>query len=429
MANVSPRSFLAPRRARGFTLIELMVVLAITAVILVYQAQRAKADAEDVLTTAAADNIGTLGKALAVYISSNTATLSSAANTAVTVATLQGATACGTASCLTSTFQPPAWSGGYTMRVRRLGASAPFQFEALACTSTGWQINGALRGDLVGAAVSKVGGAGAMTYDATSGAYPNRSGTPLGIANYPASNLPAQLCYFVSQSTMALDLMYLRTDGSNQMNAALNMGGNTINAAGTVNATSVLASGLVRGGSVTATGALSGGTLGVGGAATIGGAANVTGHITTNGGVTATGNIATSSGVMASGDITTFNNVVATNDVLITSLPARASGPLTSSLKSLAPKLVELYSHIVTYDGQVVPAPACPAGGTPQVFILPHVATGNAVGGSWGSEVRMSGAGPWTVIARDAQGYRIGINSPAIPSANFSAIVRTFCTF
>ena len=425
------RSTTAHRLARGFTLIELIVVLAIMALISIYMVNRAKVEAEDRLTTAAADNIKQLGQSLASYISNNIPLLSGPAFTDVTQAQLKAASACGTASCLSSTFQAPAWTGGYAMRVRKLGSSAPFQFEALVCSLNGWVVNTTTRGDLVGAAVHKVGGAGAMTYDTANGAYPSGTGTPLGIANYPASNRTAQLCYFVSQSTTALDLLYLRTDGTNMMNAALNMNGNNIAAAN-----NITASGLANVGSVQAAGAVNAGgniysATGLGS----GGFASVVGH-TTTGSLSSVGDVSVGGNAGVSGSVWTSNvyasqNLVATEDVWISSLTSRNSAPNSTSVKSLLPKLVELYNYIVTYDGQPVPVPACPAGGTPQVFILPHVATGVAGGGMWGSEIRMAGpaGGVWTVVARDSHGLRIGINSSDIPAANFTAIVRTFCTF
>lgn len=455
-------------RQRGFTLIELMVVLAIVALIAVYQANKAKVDAENLQTTAAADNIKTLGLGLASYISNNTAALSGAATTPVTVATLQGAAACGTAPCMTTSFAPPGWAGGYTMLVRRLGASAPYQFEALACSNNGWVINGVTRGDLVGAAVQKIGGAGAMTYDTVNGAYPNGSGTPLTIAAYPASNAIAKLCYYVSQSTTAMDMLYLRTDGTNQMNGALNMGTHAIN-----NATSITASGNIAstggsitaasnvsaGGSITAAGNMTasgtvtgqtlasntsismgaGGTLSSAGRMHIQAAewlylqpwSNVHGSQTYIGGGGGSGSLRVYGDASVNGSVDAGGNVQAANDVLITSLGGRPSAPGVTSVKALLPKLVELYNYTVTADGQQVPVPACSTGGTPQVFILPHVATGTAGGGMWGTEIRMTGpaGGVWTTVARDSHGLRIGVNSADIPAGNFTAIVRTFCTY
>lgn len=475
-----PMSTKTFNRFRGFTLIELMVVLAIAALVAVYAAQKMREATEEQLAKASADNIKTLGLALETFISSNIAVLGAGVNPRdVTVLELQAANSCGAGQCLSTTFGASPWSGGYTMRIRRLTATAPFQFEALACTTNGWQIAGALRNDLVGRAAQLVGGAAGMTYDTTSGAVGRTWGpTPsTTVANYPFTNVAGKLCYFVSQTVNALDQLYLRTDGGNRMNAALQMNSNgivgatTVDASGAVNVGSLTstgpvtaagnistATGTVSGSNVTATnnvtagGTVSGGTLtstgdiNLGPGRTLQSAGRI--HIqagehlylqphtnasagqTFVGGGSGAGNLNVI-GTATAQNVTANNNVTATNDVVINTLTSRPTAPTVTSVKALLPRLVELQNHIITRHGQLVPVPACSAGGTAQAFILPHVATGTAANGWWGTDVRMGGpsGGNWNVIALDSAGGQIGVNSTMVPATNFGAIVRTFCAY
>lgn len=456
-------------RVGGFTLLELVIVLAITAIGIVWAAQRKKEELENNLAVASGDNIEVLGQSLANYISNNTAVLAGAASTAVTVANLQGATACGTTYCLSPTFGPMPWMGGYTTLVRRIGGAAPYQFEALACTNNAWTISGTTRGDLVGTAVKRVGGPAGMTYDAVSGAVGSSGAWAVTVANYPATNAAGRLCYYVSQSVNTLDQLYLRTDGTNKMNAALQMNGNAIAGATTINATGTATVGAVTtGGAVTAGSVSTSGAVSATGNVTSGGTVqgtNVTATSTVTGAqLTSTGNINIGSGGIlqstgrmhiqagenlylqpwsnasgsptivggggGSGNLTVINdlnvshNANVTNDVTISSLTSRANAPATTSVSALLPTLVEVNSVAITADGQAIAVPSCPSGGAPRIFAFPQTVRGPVNAGNWGADIHIAGplGGPWTSYARDSAGAPL----TAGPTL---ALARIFCAY
>ncbi|MCZ8256956.1 MAG: prepilin-type N-terminal cleavage/methylation domain-containing protein [Polaromonas sp.] len=464
---------------RGFTLIELIVVLAIVGTLVVIQATRLRDQELERLADNTADNMKELGEAIKVYVASNRPALEANATTAVTVTMMQGATACGTSPCLGGTFAPVNWTGGYTTLVRRIGAAAPFQFEALACTNNTWTEGANVRTDMLGRAVNRIGGSGGLTYDAT-GAFGNGGTWTAPVANFPAANVAGKLCFFVSQTVGSLDLLYLRTDGTNAMNGNLRMNNNAINDASTITANGLGTFGSVNSGDINSTGQIvaagqvSGATLNAGTNITAGGTVTATGNITSsaglvgatlnttgdatvggnvnvspNGFVQSTGRLNIQSGTDhvylqpnangagsltivggsgGSGNMVVNNNVDVTNtmtagnDVRITSLTARATPPSTTSLKELAPNLVEVASHALTADGQAIPVPACAGGGQPRVFVIPQMARGQVQLGNWGADIRASGpmGGPWTVVARDSQNNTL---------PNFTALARTFCTY
>ncbi|MEJ6002613.1 prepilin-type N-terminal cleavage/methylation domain-containing protein [Paucibacter soli] len=437
-------------RIYGFTLVELMVVLAISGMIAVYVAQRAREAAEDRLTASSADNAIMLGKALAIHMSNNTAVLAGAAATLPTVADLQLPNSCGPgASCLASTFQPSSWMGGWTMKITRIGAGSPYQFEALACTNNPWTVNGTTRIDLVGSTVKKIGGLGGMTYDAT-GAVGNGGSWAGSVAAYPFANVAGKLCYFVSQSLTALDSLYLRTDGTNKMNAALQMNGNDIQSAKDITATGIVDANAMKSATsvdaatMTATGLVKGATLTSDGDINVGAGSSIksTGAMS----IQAGGNLilqpqdngagsktvvggSGGSGSLEAITITATDKMTATNDVEITSLTSRPSAPTTVSVKSLLPSLVEVNSHTLTADGQSIPAAVCPAGSSgSRVFIIPQQARGTVTGTAlWGSTMYASGplGGPWTLYAKDANGASMTVSG----GAPFLALARVFCAF
>lgn len=442
------------RTPDGFTLLELMVVLAVLSALALAASQRALRDNEAKLSKAMAGHIQLVGEALKTYITNNSATLAAAPSTTLTIAQLQAVGSCNGASCLVSTFQPTtSWTTGYSIQVNRLGTS-PYQYEALVCTTSAVTINGKVRIDIVGDAVNELGMPGGMTYD-TTGVFGQGGGWNRPVASFSFANAAGKLCYFISQSMQALDQQYLRLDGGNRMLGQLDLNNNAL-----VNGTTLTASGLITGGSmksnttIDATGVITGGTLTSNGDVNVaaGGrlastgrldiqsgdtlylqpAANGSGSQVVVGGSGGSGSLsstslAVSGSATVGADITAGANVIAQNDVRINTLTARGSAPNTTSVKALLPSLVEVGSFIVTAHGQSIPVPACDAGGQPRVFVIPQTLRGQVVAGNWGGDVRAAGpaGGPWTVIALDNQNNPL----PNAQSPTFQALGRTFCAY
>ncbi|ART57205.1 hypothetical protein CBP36_20045 (plasmid) [Acidovorax carolinensis] len=431
------------RVSGGFTIIELMVVLAITAIASIYAAQKMMDEINLRTARLAGDGIKSVGKAVEMYIAGNSGTFP-AAPFDITVANLQ------TLNLLPTSFPGTTpWGSGYTIRIRPLPGPPPIKYEALVVTTDPWIHKGVPRIPLLGAAVESIGMAGGLTYDATgavglkgSWAQPDTS-----VANYPAANAPGKLAYYISSSVNPNDSLYLRLDGTGVMAGNLQMGNKDITGANVINsidlktatveATGDVKSASVNTGTVVATANVSGATLTSLGDINVGSGGTIRSpgrlHIQAEENLylqpfaNPAGSPTIVGGGGGSGSLNA-TNVVAANDVAITSLSSRPNAPTTTSVKTLLPKLVEIASYIVTANGQPVPVPTCP-GGTPSVFILPHVTAGIAVGGVWGATIRMNGpsGGNWFVDARDAAGA--AIPSARVPAGNFSAIVRSFCSY
>lgn len=477
------------RQFAGFTLIELMVVLAIMSMIAIYAARRAKESAENSVAVASAENIKTLGEALEAYMVANTATLTAVAPPgpqpiAVTVASLQAAGTCGARPCLLSAFNPPAWMGGYDIRVTRIGPSAPYSFEALVCTVNPYRVDGSPRADLAGKVIQAGGGRFGMTYNIPPEppAAHGSSGWVAQSADYPFVTVATKVCYFIPPAGGAGDI-YLRRDGSNSMLGTLNMNSNAI-----AGATNVTATGAISGGTGAFTGAInaSAGTFtgavnaatgtytgavsanSVSAATTVSAGTNMTagGNVNANnvvlnpnGTLSSTGalNIQSAAGapvnmntgagagnvvvgsvggaanlqVMNDVNVTrnanVNNTVTATNDVVISTLTSRTNPLSSTSVKALLPNLVEINSIPLNNDGQSIPVPTCPNGGAARIFAIPQTVRGAVDAGNWGADIHIAGAvgGPWNFYARDAN----GVSLPPVAAPNFIALARIFCAY
>lgn len=420
-----------PFAGHGFTLLELMIVLVVIASISAGLARRYMIQQSNEMSKAMADHISIVGEALKSNIANTTAALGAAptATTSLTVADLKSGTACGGAPCLTQSFvEGTSWTTGYDILVTRIGSS-PFQYEGVICTKTPTSIGGKLRLDLVGGAVKKLGVNGGMTYDATGvqgykGSW-SRPSTAISFAN-----TAGKLCYLVAQSLVALDQLYLRVDGQNQMLANLRMNNNAIKDATTIDATGNITSGsVVQGATITSAGNVN---VGANGFVQSTGKLNIQaqGDLTLQPSVpgrTVVGGAGGSGNLLVNNDLNVGRDAVVENDVNITSLTSRPSAPNVTSLKSLAPTLVEINSFVVTAHGQSIPVPSCPPSGQPRVFVIPQTDRGQVLAGNWGSDIRAGGpaGGPWTLIALDNQNQPMP--NPTAPTVN--ALARTFCSF
>jgi prepilin-type N-terminal cleavage/methylation domain-containing protein len=465
--------------ARGFTIIELLIVMAIVAVVALATAKAARNYFLDRQAQQVADSISLIGKATALYLSKNAATIPT------TPSDLPLAQLIFDNDLPANYTGALPWGGTnpyYAIRIQRIPSGATSLYKALVYTKTAWVVDGKVRYDLVGNAMRKIGGAGGMLGDpalppppAGAGpaglnaqwAEPTAAFPPSATSPYLASG--GQLFYNVAYSMASLDAIYLRTDGTNQMNAALNMGTHVINsvtdvnASGTVNAATVTAtnigatSSIVSNGVINAAGTITGsGAINAGGTVT---AANVSTAGTVTANAVNSGTVLASNTITATNDITTTTGKLsARTDVLITDLGTRDGTPLTTSLKTLAPRLVEMKNYIIdtdstnaqaynvqigmgnrglstgTYavvDGTVIPNPGCTNSGVPNIFIIPAKEGGVATGGKFGFVAKAVGSGPWTLSITDMQftGAGPGNSIPNEDVPNFAGVVRVFCSY
>ena len=485
------------RSALGFTIIELLIVLAITSIAAIIGAQKVKAYFLDQQAQQRADVISVLGKATANYIAKKRTTFTATGFSDITL--LQTLRDDGNLSpnfgSAAAGASPSAM--GYAIRIYSNCATTPCAITAWVYSTSAWVVDGKVRIDLVGSAVRKIGLPGGMNYNTVAplpgyvnGAVGN--GGPgnwtLSAAAYPAAaGFPysaggGQLFYNASIVPLD-DGSFLRVDGTNKMNGSLNMGaagagqnilmnaGNIVNANGITTATAT-ATGDLMGGSLTTTGqtpvvgnvtagsAVTAGTtvtaVGdvMGSSITTTGQTPVTGNVTAGNGVTA-GTTVRAAGDVMGASITTAGmtavpgNVTAGNDVTIDSLRTRDAGApaLTTSLKTLAPRLVEMFNYTIDTatgpaNGAQIPVPNCAGvagqpSGTPNIFVIPQKEVGTADNGKYGSVSKAFPVAPaagtfWTLSITDSQivfPATVGSPIPSTSVPHYAAVVRTFCAY
>lgn len=436
---------------RGLTLLELMIALSIAAIIGLSVFLQQVREARAVQARASATHITMIGEAVDRYIKNNSLALSANASTTITTATLKGANTCGAGQqCLDNgVLETNPWGSAYTIRINRVGATAPFSFDALIITTSPWTIGADTVLSLVGqaaAAVRSQWGTAGMTYDATEISGVGGSWTR-AVAQFPGITAAGQLGFFISAVNANLDNTYLRIDGTNQMNAPLNMGTNTINNAVNVNASGTVTAGGVASGTITTTGnaafgadvsvasnltalnATTNGTLTANGAATFqqdvtiaagrtltsAGALNINaaGGLNLNPTSTSATTIGGAGGVGRLQVSGTEGRVVAQGDVEISSLNGMRPGLTNTSVRNLLPTLVETNTYFVghgqvgSYDiatstmtitGTTIPQPSCPSSsgtpGTPEIFVIPQFMSGGTGPGAGEFRFNYRATGP-----------------------------------
>lgn len=374
------------RSADGFTLIELIVVVAISMLFVIYEFDRNIKAADEARGVTVGKQLKTIGDAVGEYIRHRVVPLSATTHTDLTVADLQ------------PTYLDPNvaatnfFGTGYKIRIRRNGASAPYRFDALVITDAPLLFDGNPRFDVLGKALQTFGGSMGMTYDATdvngqggavlakldASGFGSWAWTPAFTPNATGGHL----AYYVNGAN-DLDNTYLRIDGGNSMTGNLNF---------------------------------------------------TAGAITNPSSVTSLGDITTSGGnLLAPSTDSGKGLVIAQSDVQITSLSTRASGATSTSLKSVAPKLTELSAMLVSH-GTVVAKPTCESGGTPAIFIVPQNTMGNVDAATWGYNMLATSSGSnWTITMTQQDG--ITPLPPGLdpythaPGYTQQAVARVFCNY
>jgi len=245
---------------KGFSLLELILVLGVGTMVAFMKFQDMKNDQESILASAVGQQMKQIGEAVNGYINiryDKLSTLSGAAGNG----TDPGPRTCSGATC-EITYQtlvnegllPSSFNGyniiksPYKILLKRDGSSPNYVINGLITTASSWTENGAVRYDLLGKSMQAAGIDSGVTKTTTSASGFNAQWSEIS-SNFNNITSIGQLAFRVGYNS-ALYSMYLRRDGTLPMTGDLNMGGNNIN-----NAKDITASGKGSfGGDVTSAG-------------------------------------------------------------------------------------------------------------------------------------------------------------------------------
>ncbi|ELC7341410.1 shufflon system plasmid conjugative transfer pilus tip adhesin PilV [Salmonella enterica] len=272
-------------KKKGFTLLEVSIVLGIGTLIAFMKFQDMKKDQETVM----AENVGTqikqLGEAVNRYISiryDKVSTLSSTNNQSSD----PGPRTCTAADCeityqtlINEGLLPVGYTGTnaqkstYKILLKRSGTAPDYVINGLITTSSPWKEGGRIRYDLLGKAVQAAGVDGGMSRSTKiasgyGGQWSESSG------NYSNITDGGLLAYRVGYNS-SMYSVYLRRDGTLPMTGDLNLGGKSIK-----NIQDITASGTTTTGTLNTTGKASvASDLAVGGTSTLNGQVNINNNL------------------------------------------------------------------------------------------------------------------------------------------------------
>lgn len=255
---------------RGFSLLELILVLGVGSMVSFMKFQDMKNEQESVLATAVGQQMKQMGEAVNRYISIRYDKLSTLSNAAGT-GTDPGPRTCNSSYCeityqtlineglLPSTFNGiNSQKSQYKIILKRSGISPNYVINGLVATTISWKDDNKIRYDLLGKAMQVAGIDSGMTNTATTASGYNAGWTEKS-SDYPLINTAGLLAYRVGYDS-SMYSVYLRRDGTLPMTGNLDMGNQDIK-----NAKNVTASGN----------------------ATFGGTGNFTGDVISGGNITA----------------------------------------------------------------------------------------------------------------------------------------------
>lgn len=233
---------------KGFSLLELTLVLGVGTIVAFMKFQDMKNEQESILASAVGQQMKQIGEAVNGYINIRYDKLSTLSNAAGT-GTDPGPRTCSGSVCeityqtlINEGLLPSTYTGtnanksSYKIILKRDGTSPNYVINGLITTSTAWIEGGKTRYDLLGKAMQTAGIDSGMTQSATlaSGLQGAWKETSTVYSNITSAGLMA---YRVGYDS-AMYSVYLRRDGTLPMTGDLNMGGNNIN-----NAKNITASG------------------------------------------------------------------------------------------------------------------------------------------------------------------------------------------
>lgn len=274
---------------KGFSLLELTLVLGIGTVMAFVKFQDMKTNQENMMADTVGNQIKQIGEAVNRYISIHYDKLSTLSSSS-SQSSDPGPRVCSGNSC-EITYQtlvnegllPVSYTGinmqksSYKIVLKRSGIAPNFVINGLITTTSPWLEGGKYRYDLLGKAMQVAGTDSGMTKSATvvSGLQGTWTETSSAFNNITAAGL---LAYRVGYDS-SMYSVYLRRDGTLPMTGNLNMGNQDINNARNVTAAGTTTTEALR----TIGPAVVGTTLVVGGLATLNSDLNVAGNGQVNG--------------------------------------------------------------------------------------------------------------------------------------------------
>ncbi|MCO5781384.1 prepilin-type N-terminal cleavage/methylation domain-containing protein [Citrobacter meridianamericanus] len=263
-------------KRKGFSLLELILVLAVGSAVALIKFQNLKSEQEAMVSKAAGAQIKQIGDAVNGYINIKYDKISTL-TTSTGSGNDPGPRICSASSC-TITYQtlinegllPASFNGmnvnksSYSIILLRTGTVPNYIVNGLITTTTPWNEGGKLRYDLLGKAMQEAGIDSGMTQSPTvaTGFQGEWSENSSVFSNINSAGL---LAYRVGYDS-AMYSVYLRRDGTLPMTGDLNMGGNSIS-----NIKNITASGdEILGGNITVNGNTSlKGTVNINGTTTV----------------------------------------------------------------------------------------------------------------------------------------------------------------
>jgi len=268
---------------KGFSLLELILVLGVGAMISFIKFQDMRTEQEQVLANAVGQQIKQVGEAVNGYINiryDKIALLSNASgngtdpgprncNTASSICTITYQTLINEGLLPTTYSSKNSFGSDYTIQLKRSGISPNYIVDGMIMTNSAWIEGGHIRYDMLGRAMMSAGVDSGVTKSNTSiNGYSN--GWNYNNSAFSVISKPGTLGYRVGYNS-SMYSVYLRRDGTLPMTGNLNMGGQNI-----INSNNITAAGTVTSQSLKTTGNTNvGGNLAVTGGTTLSGAVQV----------------------------------------------------------------------------------------------------------------------------------------------------------
>ncbi|HGG0597821.1 TPA: shufflon system plasmid conjugative transfer pilus tip adhesin PilV [Enterobacter roggenkampii] len=232
---------------KGFSLLELTLVLGVGTIVAFMKFQDMKNEQESILASAVGQQMKQIGEAVNGYINIRYDKLSTLSNAAGT-GTDPGPRTCSGSVCeityqtlINEGLLPSTYTGtnanksSYKIILKRDGTSPNYVINGLITTSTAWIEGGKTRYDLLGNAMQTAGIDSGMT-KTTSIASGHSGQWSETSANFNNITSTGQLAFRVGFNS-ALYSVYLRRDGTLPMTGDLNLDGHNINNVAALNAT------------------------------------------------------------------------------------------------------------------------------------------------------------------------------------------------